>query len=299
MTSPGSVTNPVWRVGRSRSIALDAPVLMAILNVTPDSFSDGGQHDAPDAAFQHARACIEAGATVIDVGGESTRPGATRVDEAEQMQRVLPVITRLATTHPDVIISVDTTRASVADAALRAGAHIVNDVSAGLEDESMLETVARHDAGVVLMHRLRPPGDDRYSTDYEIPPQYDDDDVVATVASFLRNRAEAALAAGIDRASILVDPGLGFGKSVDDNFALIAATGRVIEASGFPVLAAASRKSFIGAATGVDRPESRAAGSVAASILQYIGGARVFRVHDVAAHREALSVVARSGILGR
>lgn len=291
MTSEPPRDHAVWQVAHGQAISLDRPLLMAILNVTPDSFSDGGKYKSVGAAYLHALSCIQDGAVLVDVGGESTRPGAERVDPDEQMRRVIPVIEHLAEFGDTIRVSVDTTHASVAKAAIRAGAHIVNDVSAGLEDDMMLTTVAQLGAGLVLMHRLRPPDEDVYSTDYKTAPTYEDDDVVGAVGSFLSERASVAMAAGVERARIMLDPGLGFGKSVADNFALIAGTSRLIKTTGFPILGAASRKSFIGSVTGVEKPSDRVAGSIAASMMQFLQGARVFRVHDVRPHREAFAVI--------
>lgn len=279
-----------WSV-RGRMIPLDRPIVMGILNATPDSFSDGGRHADPDAAVAAGVAMVEAGASIIDVGGESTRPGAKRVDAEEQIRRTAPVIERLAATT-GASISIDTTRARVARVALEAGAHIVNDVSAGLEDPGILAVAAEHRAGLVLMHRLRPPDEDAYSDRYVRPPAYDD--VVADVRDVLAGRIAAAESAGVDRNAIVVDPGLGFGKSVEDNWALIARH-RVVASLGRPVLSGTSRKSFIGAVTGRDMPADRLAGSLAAAVLHAAAGARVLRVHDVAAHVDALAVLAAVG----
>lgn len=262
---------------------------MAILNVTPDSFSDGGSYgDAGEAAGAGYR-FADAGADIIDVGGESTRPGAERVGAGEQIRRVVPVVERLRAALPEhVAISVDTTLSAVARAALDAGADAVNDVSAGTEDEEMFALVASRCAGLVVMHRLRPPPEDRYSDRYDEPPRYGD--VVREVAGFLRDRAARAEEAGVARESICVDPGLGFGKTVDQNLELIARTGE-IAALGYPVLSGISRKSFVGRVSGLgdgSPARSRVSGSVALSVVHRVNGASVFRVHDVGAHVEAL-----------
>jgi dihydropteroate synthase len=257
-----------------------------VINATPDSFSDGGQFADAEEAAQHALALVEQGAAIIDVGGESTRPGAHRVDAEEQVRRVVPVIARIRM-RSNVVISVDTTQAAVAEAALEAGADIVNDVSAGTEDPALLPLVARRGAGLVLMHRLAPPGEDSYSDRYEKEPSYGD--VVRSVGDFLLARAEAAMQAGVAREAIALDPGLGFGKSVAQNFELVARTSE-IAALGFPVLVGASRKSFLGSVSGRTDPEQRIIGSVVAAVAAYGGGARLVRAHDVGAHREALLV---------
>jgi dihydropteroate synthase len=275
-----------WTAGSDRVVSLDPFAIMGVVNVTPDSFSDGGQFANAEEAAQYALQLVEEGATIIDIGGESTRPGAARIDAEEQVRRVVPVIARVRT-HSGVAISVDTTLAAVAEAALEAGADIVNDVSAGCEDPAMLPLVARKGAGLILMHRLAPPGEDSYSDRYAEPPVYDD--VVREVASYLLARADMAMAAGVAREMIALDPGLGFGKSVTQNYELIARTGELV-ALGFPVLVGASRKSFVGAVTGRQDPEQRIIGSVVAAVAAYGGGARILRAHDVGAHREGLQV---------
>lgn len=277
----------LWRVNRQCALPLDSPVIVGILNVTPDSFSDGGMYLTTDDAVRAALHMERDGAAIIDVGGESTRPGAVRIDPTEQIRRVVPVIEAIRR-ESDVLISIDTTRSAVADAALEAGATIINDVSAGLEDAKILRLASTHQSAIILMHRLAPPGQDSYSDRYTSPPAYGD--VVKRVASFLEFRARAAMDAGIARESIAFDPGLGFGKTVEQNFELIART-QELAALGFPVLCGASRKSFIGKASGVTAPAQRVSGSVAAALAMYAGGARLFRVHDVAPHREALAVM--------
>lgn len=278
-----------WRIGTGRTIALDRPVIMGILNVTPDSFSDGGQFTTVDAAVDRAQAMCRDGAVIIDVGGESTRPGADRVSAGAQIERVVPVIQRL-TELTDAAISVDTTRAAVAEAALDAGAVIINDVAAGQEDDAMLSVVAGAGAGLILMHRLHPPDADSYSDQYAQPPAYED--VVADVSAFLVERAGAAVDAGVHRDAIMGDPGLGFGKTVAQNYELIARTSELLTLTGLPMLAASSRKSFIGRISAVAQAAERDAGSLAAACWQYHQGARVFRVHDVARTRQALAVAA-------
>jgi dihydropteroate synthase len=286
MTSPDSPLAP-WRLARGRDLALDTPRLMGVLNVTPDSFSDGGQHLEPAGAVAHALSLVADGAAIIDIGGASTRPGAEPVDDAEQIGRVRPVILGLRE-RSDVVISIDTARAAVAEAALDAGADVVNDVSAGLEDEGMLDLVAARGCGVVLMHRLAPPEDDSYSDRYEHEPIYAD--VTAAVAGFLAARVDAAIVRGVDPRSIVLDPGLGFGKSVEQNFTLIRETAR-LAALGHPLLGAASRKSFLGAVSGEPVPERRDPETIAATVLQWSMGIRLFRVHDVAVIRRALAIV--------
>jgi dihydropteroate synthase len=288
-----------WRISRARTFApsgADAPshgwpALMAIVNVTPDSFSDGGAFDGPDAAARHAVRCIDAGASIIDIGGESTRPGAQPVPAHEQIRRTVPVIESLVRAGAPSAISIDTTSAEVAAAALAAGAHIVNDVSAGEDDPRMFGMCAAAGCGLVLMHRLRRPADDSYSHQYVTAPTYGD--AVVAVRDALARRAEAAVAAGVARESIAIDPGLGFGKSVDDNWLLIRRLDE-IASLGYPVLAGASRKSFVGAAAGVSDPRQRDAASAEAAVECARRGAAILRVHDVAIHRDALAAWRRT-----
>lgn len=265
---------------------------MAILNVTPDSFSDGGSLSGVADAVAAARGAAEAGAVVIDVGGESTRPGASRVSPEEQIARVVPVIAAIRAAGgvlAQVAMSVDTTLEPVARAALDAGADVINDVSAGLDDPAVFRLAAEREAGLVLMHRLRPPGEDSYSDRYAQRPEYGD--VVRDVGAFLLQRAAAAMAAGVAREAIVLDPGLGFGKSVEQNLELVRRTGELVEL-GFPILSGASRKSFVGrvAADGGEPrpPRERVAASVALSVMHLAAGARVFRVHDVREQVEGL-----------
>ncbi|MDP7070137.1 MAG: dihydropteroate synthase [Phycisphaerales bacterium] len=271
-----------WRTAPGRTLDLGTPTLMGILNVTPDSFSDGGRFDCVDAAATHAAAMIAAGAGIIDVGGESTRPGASRVDAAAQIDRVIPVIEAVRE-RSECLISIDTTIAAVADAALAAGATIINDVSACMEDAAMLPLAANAGCGVVLMHRLLPPDRDRWSTNWTTPPDYEGD-VVGAVRKWLEARADAAVAAGVEREAICLDPGLGFGKSVLQNWQLVAGSDRLC-GSGYPVLGAASRKSWVGAVTGAGLPEKRLEGSLAAAAAMLAGGVQLLRVHDVEPHR--------------
>ena len=283
---PSDCNTHTWRVGPDHVIDLSHPVLMGVLNVTPDSFSDGGRFNTTDAAIEWAGRLIEQGASIIDVGGESTRPGAVRIHAKQQMQRTLDVISGINDKF-DVLISVDTTLAEVAEAALDAGANIINDQSAGRDSDSMFTLAAERECGLVLMQRLRAPEDDSFSDRYTEAPRYDD--VVITVRDFLHDRRNAAIAAGVPDQGIVLDPGLGFGKTVEQNFELIQRTHELLEL-GRPVLSAASRKSFIGRVTGVNEPANRVTGSTAVSVAHALQGVRLFRVHDVAAHREALCV---------
>jgi dihydropteroate synthase len=272
------------RCGRHR-VDLDRPVVMGVLNVTPDSFSDGGRYLAPAAAIERGARLAEEGAAIVDVGGESTRPGAVPVGTDEELQRVIPVIERLASTLA-VPVSVDTRNPEVMRQALAAGASMVNDVAA-LTAPGALAAVAASDAAVCLMHMQGAPAT------MQAEPRYAD--VVSEVREFLRARAAACVAAGIARERIVVDPGFGFGKTLEHNLALLAGL-PAIAADGLPVLAGLSRKRMIGALTG--RAEGdRLAGSIAAAVVAAIQGARILRAHDVGATVDALAVVAGSGAL--
>ncbi|MBI1303807.1 MAG: dihydropteroate synthase [Phycisphaera sp.] len=275
-----------WTVGPDRVVSLEPFVLMGVVNMTPDSFSDGGRFATVDEAFAHAMQLVDEGAGILDIGGESTRPGAEPVAADEQIRRVVPLIARIRT-RSNTAISVDTTSATVAEAALEAGADIVNDVSAGADDPAMLPLVARRGVGIVLMHRLAAPREDSYSDRYEREPVYGD--VVRAVCDHLLARVDAAIGAGVARDCIALDPGLGFGKSVAQNYELLARTSE-LAALGYPVLVGASRKSFLGAVSGRSDPEQRIIGSVVAAVAAFGGGARIVRAHDVGAHREALLV---------
>jgi dihydropteroate synthase len=286
-----------WRLAGGRRLSLDPWAVMGVVNATPDSFSDGGSYRHAEEAADAAIAMAEAGAAIIDLGGESTRPGAARVPAAEQIRRVVPVIDAIRR-RSEIPISIDTTLSAVAEAALAAGADAVNDVSAGTEDPRLLHLVGAHGSegcGLVLMHRLLPPGEDRFSDRYESPPRYGD--LAGEVESFLLARAAVAEGAGVDPEAIAFDPGLGFGKSVAQNFSLLAGISR-FAGLGRPLLAGASRKSFIGAAAGVESPRDRVAGSVVAACAAWAGGARIIRTHDVAATVQGLRVMAAVAAAG-
>ena len=272
-----------WRVSGSE-IVLARPLVMGILNVTPDSFSDGGQFADPTRAIEQAARMIAEGADIIDVGGESTRPqGATAVDTDEERDRVVPVIRQIVRRFPQMLVSVDTVKAATAEAALGAGARIVNDVSGFRLDPRMATLCAREGCGVVLMHSR---GDVSTMATYE---QAVYDDVVVAVVAELRASLDVALAAGIDAAAIVLDPGLGFSKRTEHSLAVIAAV-PAIAALGRPVLIGASRKRFIGDLTGMREASQRQYGTVGANVAALMLGARIFRVHDVAATRQALDV---------
>jgi dihydropteroate synthase len=253
---------------------------MGIVNVTPDSFSDGGLFLDAAAAIEHGRALAAEGAAILDIGGESTRPGAEPVDAGEELDRVIPVIEGLADTGAQ--ISIDTTKAAVAKRAIDAGASIVNDVSALRFDPELAAVVAEAGAPCVLMHML---GEPRTMQD---DPRYDD--VVSDVKAFLEERLAFAVEQGIAEENVWLDPGIGFGKTVDHNLELIERLGEIV-AIGRPVVFGASRKSFLGKLTG-RLVDERLAGTIAVNIIAYERGARIFRVHDVAPAVDALKVAA-------
>jgi dihydropteroate synthase len=262
------------------------PLIMGILNVTPDSFSDGGRHFDTDAAVVHGRALRAAGADLVDVGGESTRPGAERVPPAEEMARVLPVVAELAADGIDV--SIDTMNAVTAGAAIEAGARIVNDVSGGLADPDMLSTVGGTDADVVLQHWRG------HSSDMYAGARYHD--VVRELVEELADRREAAMAAGISPDRVILDPGIGFGKRGEQNWEALRGLDRVV-AIGARVLVGTSRKRFLAEALAADPAEvsegRRDLATAVSSVLAAESGVWAVRVHDVAATRDALAVWSR------
>jgi len=255
---------------------------MGIVNVTPDSFSDGGRFAAPGAAVEHGLALVADGAAIVDVGGESTRPGSEPVSAATETARVLPVVEGLAATGTAAQISIDTRKASVARAALAAGASLVNDVSA-LRDREMAGVVAESGADCCLMHML---GEPRTMQD---DPRYDD--VVDEVKAFLSARLELAVREGVREERVLLDPGIGFGKRDEHNLALIRRLDEIV-ALGRPVVIGTSRKGFLARVGGAAAGAERLAGTLATNVLALERGASVFRVHDVAPAREALAVAA-------
>lgn len=261
--------------------AARAPLIMGILNVTPDSFSDGGKFTSPDHALAHARSMHEAGAGIIDVGGESTRPGASPVTADREIDRVLPVIERIRA-EIDVTVSIDTSKPEVMRAAVGAGASMINDVRA-LRSTGALEAARDLNVPVCLMHMLGEPRTMQQNPSY--------DDVVGEVRDFLVDRAAACIEAGISREHVIIDPGFGFGKNLQHNLTLLAHLDALVS-TGFPVLVGLSRKSMLGAI--LDRTVGeRVHGSVALALMAFLGGARIFRVHDVAATADALQVAAR------
>ncbi len=267
--------------------ALQPPWIMGILNVTPDSFSDGGRYLDIEAAVAQGLTMRDQGADIIDLGAESTRPGSQPVPAAEQERRVLDVIRRLREQIPPTVpFSIDTTSAQVAEAALNAGANWINDTSAGCDDPEMLSLAAERGAPIVLMHRR--------SHDMQAAPQYTD--VVREVIGHLADRVEAALAAGVAAEQILLDPGIGFGKRLEHNLALMAGLGELVDL-GFPVLLGTSRKRFLGTVCGGLEPSALMPATSATTAIGVMAGVQVFRVHDVAGNRQAADVAwaVRSG----
>jgi dihydropteroate synthase len=257
------------------------PVIVGILNVTPDSFSDGGDFLDPEAAAGHAATMLDEGADMLDVGGESTRPGSDPVSQEEEIRRVVPVLERILALRPEAVISVDTYRSGTATAALEAGASLVNDVTALRGDPRMASVIQEAGCPVILMHMQGEPKTMQKDPHYE--------DVVREVRDFLAERAEYAVAAGVRPENIIVDPGIGFGKNLEHNLALLHNLDAIVDL-GFPVLIGASRKSFIERITGVQEARARVFGTVATTVLAYEQGATFLRVHDVRANREALAV---------
>ena len=272
---PEPVAN--WRLAKS-TLDLSSGVLMGVINVTPDSFSDGGLHIDPHAAVEHGRALTEEGAAIIDVGGESTRPGSASVPADEEAKRVLPVVGGLV--ESGITVSIDTSKPDVASAALEAGAEVVNDVTA-CSAPGMVELIAGAGCGVVVVHMQGRP------RDMQVEPQYDD--VVGEVEGFLVERAESLVDAGVAPERIAIDPGIGFGKRLEHNLALLAGLPQ-LAGHGHPLVLGTSRKSFLGTLTSIEDPANRDGVTAVTTALGFASGARIFRVHDVAKSREALEV---------
>jgi dihydropteroate synthase len=261
----------------------DAFTLMGVVNVTPDSFSDGGRYLAPISAIEHGVELHREGAAILDVGGESTRPGAEPVPRGEELARVLPVIDGLIASGADARISIDTSKAAVASAAIASGATLVNDVTALRGDPEMAGVIAGAGVDCCLMHMLGEP------RTMQEDPRYDD--VVSEVKAFLEQRLAYAVAQGISEDRILLDPGIGFGKTVEHNLELLRRLDELV-AVGRPVVIGTSRKSFLGKLTGRPDPADRVPGTIATSVVAFERGARIFRVHDVAPVRDGLLVAA-------
>lgn len=266
-----------WTTPRGK-LSLEMPLLMGVVNVTPDSFSDGGQFLTPEAAIAHGRRLLREGADLLDIGGESTRPHATPVSLEVELQRVLPVVAGL--TKAGAVVSIDTTKGVVAEPSLAAGAAVVNDISGG-SDPALLEAVARHRSGLVLMHMQGTP------QTMQDDPTYSD--VVAEVGDFLGQRARMAMHIGVASERICIDPGIGFGKLQAHNLALLAGLPQ-LRRLGFPIMVGTSRKAFLGRITGESEPARRDLASAVSVAMLWGKGVDVFRVHNVAACREALLV---------
>jgi len=270
----------IWRFGHHSFDLSSRGVILGIVNVTPDSFSDGGTFLNPEAACAHGLKLLAEGADILDVGGESTRPGAEPVSEEEELQRVIPVIVALRA-RTNAPISIDTSKAVVAEAALNAGASIINDVTALQGDPRMGPLVASRQAGVILMHMQGTP------QTMQEHPEYPKDAVVDAVVKFLSERRSAALGFGVDASAIILDPGLGFGKTVSHNLALLRGI-PALASLGSPLLIGHSRKAFLGSIAGESDPSARFWPGVAITSLARELGARLFRVHETRPHCEAL-----------
>lgn len=266
---------PAWKLAR-RELTLRRPLIMGILNVTPDSFSDGGRFTSLDTAVEHALQMADQGADIIDIGAESTRPGAPLIPAEEELRRLLPVVEKLAG-KLTIPISIDTWKAPVAEATLAGGAEIINDISGLTFDPALAEVVAAHRAGLVLMHTRGTPETMQHDTGYA--------DLMGEVADFLQASLRTALTAGNDREQIVLDPGIGFGKDVNGNHEILR---RLRELAGFglPLLVGTSRKGFIGKTLGHDKTEDRLFGTAATVALAVAHGANILRVHDVQAMRD-------------
>ena len=278
-----SVGARTWRAGE-RAIDLDRPLVVGIVNVTPDSFSDGGRFFSAEAAAGHALGLLQAGADVVDVGGESTRPGAAPVSADEEIARVLPAVEAIRQVAPDAIVCVDTVKADVARAVLGAGADIINDVSAHRLDPRMSAVCASAGCGVVLMHSRGAVGE---MAKYELA--HYGADPTGEVCTELAAQVKRAEAAGIAGDRIVVDPGIGFSKRTSHSLGILKELPRLVD-FGYPVMVGLSRKRIVGELAGVADVSSRDPGTVAANVFALLQGARIFRVHEVAMNRQALDV---------
>lgn len=266
-----------WRLLNSE-LDLAAGAIMGVVNVTPDSFSDGGLHQDPEAAVAHGLRLVGQGAAVIDVGGESTRPGSTGVSPSEEIARVVPVVSGLSSRG--VTVSIDTSKPEVASAALDAGAQVVNDVT-GLRHEGMAELIGDAGCGAIVMHMKGNPRDMQNDPTYQ--------DVVAEVEEYLIARAATLQDSGLGPGRVAIDPGIGFGKTLEHNLSLIRNLSR-LASHGYPVVLGASRKRFLGTLTSLEDPAARDGATAVTTALGFVHGARVFRVHDVEASRHALQI---------
>jgi dihydropteroate synthase len=258
----------------------ERPLIMGILNVTPDSFSDGGAFLDPEKAVEHAHRMAQNGADIIDIGGESSRPGSAGISAQEEIDRVMPVLERVCR-EIDIQVSIDTTKSDVAKMALEAGAGIVNDISALRNDESIAKLAADHNAYLILMHMRGTPRDMQKDTKY--------DDIVGEIAQFIGSVAQKAADYGVSKEKIIIDPGIGFGKSVEGNFVILKNLDRFLEL-GYPILIGVSRKSFLGETLNIDA-RLRLEASIAAACYAVLNGADIIRVHDVAETRRALTII--------
>lgn len=258
----------------------ERPLIMGVLNITPDSFSDGGQFLDPEKALDHAYYLTESGADILDIGGESSRPGSEGISVDEEIERVIPIIKKLAK-KLKIPVSIDTVKSEVAERAFDAGASILNDISALRMDEKMAGLAAQNNALVILMHMRGNPAEMQKNTEY--------DDIIGEISDFLSESALKAIQKGIKREKIIIDPGIGFGKSAEGNLVLLKNLDKFLEL-GYPVLVGASRKSFIGKA--LDLPlDQRLEGSVAAACYAVLNGADIVRVHDVVETRRAITII--------
>ena len=261
---------------------LEKPIIMGILNVTPDSFSDGGQFSGVNTAWQQASKMLAEGVDIIDVGGESTRPNAVKVDVDEQIRRVVPVIEGIRDkVSVDIPISIDTTQSKVAQAALDAGATIINDIAAARDDQAILSLAAERDVPIILMHMQGTPQNMQDNPSYHV--------VTDEVLEFLEQRIQIAVKAGIKKGNIVIDPGIGFGKRKQDNIDLLANLQRFVE-TDFPVLLGASRKGFLGRICDITEPVELATATAVTTALGVMAGVQMFRVHDVLENRQAADV---------
>lgn len=275
MRNKGGEAPPLF-LGRSCRLTLDRPLIMGVLNLTPDSFYDGGRYSDLDKALRRVSQLFDEGADLIDIGGESTRPGAPSVSESEERDRVVPVVDAVAQRF-DLPISIDTSKSVIAKEAVRAGAEFVNDISGLTFDPEMGAVVADSGAGLFLMHTRGRPDQMQNNTEY--------DDVMKEVISGLKDSVKSAVNAGIDRSRIAVDPGIGFGKSVEGNLEILRRLAE-LKSLRLPILLGTSRKSFIGRVLGNENPDERLNGSLATVALGVASGAQILRVHDVGASRE-------------
>lgn len=284
----GKLIRVKWRTSK-REITIDRPLVMGILNVTPDSFSDGGQFDTVDTAVRHAEQMIADGADIIDVGGESTRPGSKRVSVEEEISRVVPVIETLSKRF-DTPISIDTTKGDVAKAALDAGAEIINDISGSRWDASIASIAADKNAALVLMHSRG-----EFETMHSQPAV---DDIIREVIDGLSRSVDIAVGHGVTREQIALDVGIGFGKTQDQNLELLTKLDKIVSEFGtYPIMVGTSRKSFIGKLLGDTPPQARLGGSLATALLALGNGANILRVHDVGETVAACKVFAAASAI--